>query len=270
MMNKSRRWLLALLMCSALALTVTGCDQLKKPEETESETETEAPTESETETEAPTESETETEAPTESETETETQPQTYTLDTTVDEETASLTEYSTIRVMYALDDLNVRELPGTSDECEIFYSYTSGDQISVVGETTNWYMVSIDGYESNGYVYKEYVGESADSASDTTGTDTASETTATTSETTASDTDTGSTDTSSVDLEYGVETYAESFTIVATAGANMRSEPSQDSEIIGTIASDTQVTAIGYTDRWYKISYNGTVGYVNKNLFSAN
>ncbi|MCD7765189.1 MAG: SH3 domain-containing protein [Lachnospiraceae bacterium] len=49
----------------------------------------------------------------------------------------------------------------------------------------------------------------------------------------------------------------------------MRSEPSQDGEIIGTIASGTQVTAVGYTDRWYKISYNGTVGYVNKNLFSA-
>ena len=49
----------------------------------------------------------------------------------------------------------------------------------------------------------------------------------------------------------------------------MRSTPAQDGEIINTIASGTSVTAIGYTDRWYKVEYNGTVGYVNQNLFTA-
>jgi uncharacterized protein YgiM (DUF1202 family) len=49
----------------------------------------------------------------------------------------------------------------------------------------------------------------------------------------------------------------------------MRLAPDQGGEIIGTIASGTNVTAIGYTDRWYKIEYDGMTGYVNKNLFSA-
>ncbi len=216
------------------------------------------------ETVLPTESETE--PPTEAETE----PQTFTLDTTVDEENATRVEFDTIRVMYALDDLNVRSEPGTSDTSEIFSSYANGDQINVVGETTNWYMVSVDGYADYGFVYKGYVGTSEDSSSSDTGVDDTGAADTTVSETTAdSDAAASTTDTSSVDLEYGVETYAESFTITATAGANMRAEPSQDGEIIGTIASETQVTAIGYTDRWYKISYNGAVGYVNKNLFSA-
>ena len=72
-----------------------------------------------------------------------------------------------------------------------------------------------------------------------------------------------------MDAQYNVETYAESFPIEATTGANMRQTPAQDGEIINTISSGTKVTAIGYTDRWYKVEYDGAVGYVNKNLFAA-
>ena len=66
-----------------------------------------------------------------------------------------------------------------------------------------------------------------------------------------------------------MQIYAESFPIQATTGANMRQTPAQDGEILNTIASGTNVKAIGYTDRWYKVEYDGAVGYVNKNLFAA-
>ena len=74
--------------------------------------------------------------------------------------------------------------------------------------------------------------------------------------------------TSDVDAQYGIENYAETFAVQATAGANIRQTPSQDGEIIGVVVSGTSVTALGATDRWYKIDYNGTVGYVNRNLFA--
>ena len=70
-----------------------------------------------------------------------------------------------------------------------------------------------------------------------------------------------------MDSQYGVGDFAEAYSVEAATGANIRSTPAQDGEIVGTIASGTTVTALGETDRWYKIEYNGTIGYVNKNLF---
>lgn len=59
-------------------------------------------------------------------------------------------------------------------------------------------------------------------------------------------------DTSAVDSQYGVGDFAESYSVEAATGANIRSTPAQDGEIVGTIASGTAVTALGETDRWYK------------------
>ena len=258
MMSKTKKIFLTLLLtCSVVALA-SGCDRLKKEPETESETQTERVTE------APTESETQTEY--------ETQPR----ELTVEEELAQETELGAIRTVYAADDINVRTQPGTGETSEIFDSFDQGETIRVVGETPNWYVVDLDDYEENGYVSKQFVSDqevapkteeeraqlAAGGASETDPANAASDGTDTAA---AANTD----GTSSVDQEYGVQTYAESFPVQATTGANMRSTPAQDGEIINTIASGTSVTAIGYTDRWYKVEYNGTVGYVNQNLFTA-
>jgi uncharacterized protein YgiM (DUF1202 family) len=135
----------------------------------------------------------------------------------------------------------------------------------ITGETPNWYVVDVEGYDQKGYVYKDFVsadavepksdedGESTDGAADTT--DSAVEASA-------------SVD-SSIDAEYGVGAYAEPFQVSATAGANVRQTPASDGEIINVISSGTVVTVVGYTDRWYKVEYDGTVGYVNQNLFAT-
>ncbi len=277
MKNKSKKWLLALLLSCSVVVLATGCDKLKKEPETESETQTEKVTESPTEkvTEPPTEKVTE--PPTEkvTETESETQPK----ELTIEEEKAQETEFDTFRTGYAKDDINVRTAPGSGGD--VFDSFDQGETIRLVGETPNWYVVDLDDYEDNGYVSKQFVSDTEvapkteeERAQLANGTAPSSagdgNTTAPTgsgeSGTAAPSTAAG---TSAVDTEYGVEGYAESFPIQATAGANMRQAPSQDGEIINTIASGTNVTAVGYTDRWYKIDYNGTIGYVNRNLFTA-
>lgn len=263
MKNRSKKLLFMLMLTCSVALFATGCDKLKKEPETETETET--PTESETQSETQTESETESETQTESETETESETQPKEL--TTDEEKAQETEFDTFRTVYAADDINVRTAPGSDGD--IFDSFDQGESIMVVGETPNWYVVDLEDYEDHGYVSKQFVSEQEVApkteaereqlANGTSSSDNGGET---------APASTGASS-SSVDLEYSVETYAESFPIQATAGANMRQAPAQDGEIINTIASGTNVTAIGYTDRWYKIEYNGTIGYVNKNLFTA-
>lgn len=277
MVNKRKKLVIALAMAISVAALASGCDKLKKEPETEAPTEkvTEAPTEKVTE--APTEKETE--PPTESETEPPTESETQPKVLTVEEEKAQETEFDQLRTMYAMDDVNVRAEPGTDGE--IFSSFYQGDRVIVVGETPNWCVVDLEDYDSNGYVSKQFLSDTEVAPKtdeerqqlieqELTGTTTSGETSAGTSDGDAAGTSgTSSSDTSSVDLQYNVGAFAESFTVYAMTGANLRSTPAQDGDIIQTVASGTSVKAVGETDRWYKVEVDGTTGYVNKNLFST-
>lgn len=244
MKNKSRILILSLALATAMAFSLTGCgDKLNKQKETETETEavTEAPTEKETE--PPTEKETE--PPTEKITETETEED---RELTPEEEKASETEFKGNKTMYAADDVNVRTEPST--EADIVSSYDQGQEVTVSAETKHWYKVQKDGY--SGYVYKEGISETAvEPKSPEERQETAAQQ--------------GNTS-SSVDLEYDVRSYAESFPLILSADANVRSKPSEEGDVVTTISNGTNVTALGETDRWYKIEYDGVTGYVNKNL----
>lgn len=266
MKNRIKKILFTLMLAGSVALLAAGCDKLKKQPETETET----PTESETETEPPTESETQTESETEppTESETQTEPETQTevrRDLSVEEELAEETEFDTLRTVYAADDVNVREQPGKGDDINIFESFDQGEKLIVTGETPNWYVVEMEDYDIKGYVYKDFV-------SDTEVAPKSAEERAAAGETSTGDNeavDTSASVNSSVDAEYGVGAYAEPFEIAATAGANVRQTPAADGEIISVVSSGTVVKVVGYTDRWYKIEYDGVVGYVNQNLFAA-
>ena len=274
MVNKRRKFLVALVMAVSVAALASGCDKLKKEPETEAPTEkvTEAPTEKQTE--PPTEKQTE--PPTEKQTEPPTEPETQPRVLTIEEEKAQETEFDQLRTMYATDDVNVRTQPGT--EGEIFSSFYQGDKVIVVGETPNWCVVDLEDYETNGYVSKQFLSDTEVSPKtdeerqqlieqELTGTVTSGETSNGTDGNTSAGT--SSSDTSSVDLQYNVGAFAESFTVYAVTGANLRSTPAQDGDIIQTVASGTSVKAVGETDRWYKVDVNGTIGYVNKNLFAT-
>lgn len=282
-MKNKMKLLLMLVLAASVAVCAGGCDKLKKNKETEKVTEapTEKPTEAPTEepTEKPTEKQTE--APTEPPTESETQPKVL----TPAEEKAQETQFDQIRIMYAKDDVNVREQPDTSSQDNIFYSYYQGDQLTVVGETPNWYVVDVDDYEANGYMSKQFVSDTkvepkTDEEREQViqqelgeGTTTPPDADSTGSEGTdaaaVNAAPSGAADTAAADAKYNVQSYAESYPVYATTGANLRAEPAQDSEIIKTVPSGSQLTAIGYTDKWYKVDMDGTIGYVNINLFST-
>ena len=252
---KNRKFLLTMMLTCAVAMMATGCDSLKKEAQTEAvtEAETEAPTEAPTEvqTEAPTEAETETETEIQTEAETETEAK---RELTTEEEQNELMEYDTLTTAYAADDINVREVPGTDGE--IIYSYEQGAQLVIVGETPNWYMVEIDDYESNGFVSKDFV--SMDEVEPKSEEERAA----------AYEEEEEVYEDSEVDQEFGVEAYAEPFELEAAAGANVRVAPAADGDIVSTISTGTVVTITGYTDRWYRVEYDGITGYVNRNLFA--
>lgn len=49
----------------------------------------------------------------------------------------------------------------------------------------------------------------------------------------------------------------------------VRKSPDKNSEKIGKLARNEQITAIGEYDNWIQINYNGTYGYVNKDFLST-
>ncbi len=247
MKNKTRMWMLSLALAAAMAFSLTGCgEKLTKETETETVKQTEAPTEKATEkqTEKATEKQTETETETETEADREMTPE---------EEKASETELKGNKILYAMDDINVRTDPGT--DADIVSSFDQGQEVTVTAETKHWYKVQLDGY--SGYVRKDVLSETAVEPKSAEERQQIMEQQGTAS---------ASSDTTATDLEYDVRTYAESFPLILSSDANIRSTPSQDGSVVTTVSSGSTITALGATDRWYKVEYDGTVGYVNKNL----
>lgn len=264
---KRKMTAITVLAAAALMVVLSGCgkkaggDTAQPATEKQAQTETqaqvvtEAPTEAEVLTEAfeiATEAITEAAPETEPATETEAQVQTETQaqrDLTADEEKAEEEDYAAPAVMYAKDDINIRSNP-TTDEENIISSFDQGEEVSVTGETPNWYIISKDDF--TGYVRKDGLSEEEVEPKTPEEREQLS----------------GSTGSSSAtDAEYGVSLFAESYPVHVAGDANLRAEPSENGDVIGTVSADTNVQALGETSEWYKVeAEDGTVGFVHKNL----
>lgn len=250
---KKKMLSLSAVIAVVLAVSLSGCGQrTEEPApETQKATETEAVTEAATE--EITEAQKLTEKETETEAQTETEPATEAVterDLTSDEEMDEEEAYPASITMYASDDVNIRSTPDTESGDNVISSFDQGEEVTVIGETPGWYVVEKSDF--SGYVRKDVLSETAVEPKSP--------------EERAEQSGSSGSETTSVDLEYNVQTYAESFTIQLGSDANLRSAPSSDAGIIGTIPTDTVVTALGSTDEWYKVEFDGTVGYVNRNL----
>ncbi|MDE6055115.1 MAG: SH3 domain-containing protein, partial [Lachnospiraceae bacterium] len=57
-------------------------------------------------------------------------------------------------------------------------------------------------------------------------------------------------------------------TVTATTNVNVRSQASQDSERLGSAQEGNSYNLLEVQGEWYKIDYNGTIGYVKAEFFS--
>ncbi|MDD3679051.1 MAG: SH3 domain-containing protein [Patescibacteria group bacterium] len=57
--------------------------------------------------------------------------------------------------------------------------------------------------------------------------------------------------------------------INAKGGLNMRSEPSKESQIVKIIPNGTELTAIELSGDWYKVSYDGKIGWVHRDFIKT-
>ncbi len=165
-------------------------------------------------------------------------------DTTAQAELKTEKTYNSVSLK-TMDITNVRQQPGT--DAALVTTLDKDASVSVVGETANWYKVSING--TTGYIRKDLL---------TAGGSAAQTTTASSSETNAS----GSSS-SSAELNTATS-YGSSATLYATDGVNIRSNPGTDSSVISSLSTGNSVTVVGETDNWYIVNVNGTTGYVSK------
>ncbi len=185
---------------------------------------------------------------------------------TADEERASQTGYEAAKTMWAMDDVNVRSSPTTSED-NIFDSLVQGQQIQVVGETPTWYVVSVsytneDGSsgESQGYVSKSWLsgGEVAQKTPEEREAAIAAELGVASPEATAP--------AEAAPAPAEAAPVPAGNTITIASAANIRANASPMGDVVGTVEAGTVVSVIGEADGWYQIDYNGLQGYVNKNL----
>ncbi|WP_083800931.1 SH3 domain-containing protein [Bacillus sp. m3-13] len=134
-------------------------------------------------------------------------------------------------VQVLTDDLRVRSGPGTNFSV-VGFLHASATSVQYLEENENWVKVHSDGVE--GWVAKEFVTILAKKKE---------EQQAETEESTE-------------------ETEGQSATIT-TDGLNIRSEPSTQSEVLGTLSSGQQVEVLAIRGEWLNISFNGTVGWVH-------
>ena len=165
--------------------------------------------------------------------------------TTSTQENSSLKPYSAATTLYSNDTVNVRSGPGT--DTEIVGGLGPGDAVMVIGETNNWYQVSVNG--QTGYVRKDFLTSNANAAAQTTA------------QATASDEAIGESTTA--------YNYGSSVTMYATDGVNIRTQPSTGSDVTGALDSGNSVTVIGETDNWYIVSTGSGTGYISKSYLSS-
>lgn len=174
-----------------------------------------------------------------------------------DAELKTLTDYGTSATLYARDNVNVRNTPSTESNENIIGSLNLGDQVTVVGETSQWFKVNIQG--NIGYISKAFLVNTKPAAS--TSNDSA-------------DNGTGQStpvaDSTMIDAEKSSQiSYGSSTTLYTTTDVNVRSQPGTSSGMVDVLGSGQALQVIGETDNWFVVSVNGTTGYVSKSYVSA-
>lgn len=143
---------------------------------------------------------------------------------------SSSTSGSTASGTGTINAYYVRMRSGPSTSYSILGTYNKGTEMTVTGSSGDWYKVRCNG--TDGYVYKTYLTmQSGDSFSVTDMEDTAA---------------------------------------VVTSAVHMRTGPSTSYQSLRVLGSGTKVTITGSADKWYRVSYNGSTGYIFKSYLSTN
>ena len=164
-------------------------------------------------------------------------------------ENSTLSTYAQQTTMYSADSdvVNIRSGPGT--DADIVGTLAAGGKVTVTGETSGWYQVSVNGV--TGYIRKDFLTNTQ---------------TTTPSTTAAADSASGSASAAEIAT---ASNYASASTLYTTDGVNVRANPGTGSGVLATLGAGSAVTVIGETDNWYIVSTGSGKGYIAKSYLSS-
>ena len=164
------------------------------------------------------------------------------------------------------DSINVRSGPGT--DYSRVDTVAEGKQVEIIGSSGNWYKISYGG--TTGYIRSDFL--TAGSAAKAAPAETASTADTVTpppaaSETTIPDEATPLSSVESSVVNAADETsYDEPRSALIYGGTiNVRTGPGTEYDRLTKLYTGDKISIIGESGDWYKISFNGSVGYVLSN-----
>lgn len=144
----------------------------------------------------------------------------------------------------------------------------AGDEVTVITTANNW--IFIETNEIAGWIVKDSsvgqvtssedknTGSNTDNNSDTSNSDDKDEEPTDTKTNTDNKDDTTSSDTN----------YTKTTKYINASSVYVRKEPSTSAEIVTTLIRNTDVTVVGESGDWYKVTYKDYSGYIYKELLS--
>ena len=153
------------------------------------------------------------------------------------------------QVVNVHSSLNVRS--GASTSSKIIGSLSNGSNVTIVGESGNWYKIKYG--NSTGYVSKDYIKASEESNNSNT----------------QNNTNNSNSESNGTNTSEEASTNKTGYVVNVSSGLNVRNEASTSSNIIGLLSSGANVTIVGESGNWYKIKYGNSTGYVSKDYIQA-
>ena len=186
-----------------------------------------------------------------------------------------------IGTRFANADMNVRQGPTTEGD-NIVSSLDKGEEVTVIGETANWYEIykaedTVTGMtDLKGFVMKRYTSdtyEDAMAAQPDETTPSAPEQTAQpeaqnveAQPVEAQPAEAAPAEPAIVQENSAPAAQASGPQVTVTSDANIRSDAYETATVVGVINSGTTVTQIGSADGWVQVDYNGVQGYIKASM----
>lgn len=148
-------------------------------------------------------------------------------------------------IVYNIGNSSLRVRKGPSTNADIVGSVYEGNTVEVIGESGSFYKINYK--NTTAYVHKNYIKlvENNNSSNDNSGT---------------SNSDKNESD-SEDKVQESMDKKGQVINI--TSNLRVRKKPSTDGMVLGYLLNNQYVDIIGKEGDWYKIIFNGSVGYVS-------
>ena len=161
--------------------------------------------------------------------------------------------------------VNLRFAPSTG--AAVVGIIEKGAAVTISGEEGSWYKVTTSG--KSGYIAKSYISQGGQTAQTITGVPASAAMAAQAPDTSATvaaqPVAAGAAVTVAATSSSGQATYAQSIQGKTTTRVNMRAGASTSNHVLTVVPKDDNVTILGESGSWYRVSYAGRTGYVAKN-----